>query len=148
MKLSHDWWFSIQSIAGWLLEDVPFPSAVRCVSIRLLYMLSDRKHQLPFWSLNSTVPIDAVVTGVKPYLTSLLNPGIYLSTVIFFISFSGGSRGEAAGAWVSPLFLDQNEARRAEKHFFETASSPPPPLVLASWYGNFKPRLVTLPNLG
>ena len=40
MKLSHDWWFSIQSIADWtLLEDVPFPSAVPCVSNRLLCCL-------------------------------------------------------------------------------------------------------------
>ena len=38
---------------------------------------------------------------------------------------SGASRG---GAWEAnlPLFLDQTEARRAEKKFFKTA--PPPPL--------------------
>ena len=35
---------------------------------------------------------------------------------------SGGSRGSSP-----PLFLDQTEARRAEKVFFETA--PPPPYL-------------------
>ena len=46
---------------------------------------------------------------------------------------SGRSRG---GAWVPPLFFDQNEARRAEKIFLETGHppylrvwmTPPPPL--------------------
>lgn len=38
---------------------------------------------------------------------------------------SGASRG---GAWEAnlPLFLDQTEARRAEKKFFKTAPPPPP----------------------
>ena len=45
---------------------------------------------------------------------------------------SGGSRG-GAGGFLPPLFLDQTEARRAEKNFWET--TPPlsealdPPLV-------------------
>ena len=33
--------------------------------------------------------------------------------------------GEGPGWPGPPLFLDQNEARRAEKNFFETAPSPP-----------------------
>ena len=37
---------------------------------------------------------------------------------------SGGSRGEAQGARPPPFFLDQTEAQRAEKNFFETG----PPL--------------------
>ena len=36
---------------------------------------------------------------------------------------SGGSRKGARGA---PLFLDQTEARRAEKNIFETGPPPPP----------------------
>ena len=37
----------------------------------------------------------------------------------------GGSRGGARGAQGSaPLFLDENEARRAEKHFFDTVHPP------------------------
>ena len=40
------------------------------------------------------------------------------------IHLSGGSRGRARGA-LPPLFLDQTEARRAEKNFFKM---PPPPL--------------------
>ena len=42
---------------------------------------------------------------------------------------SGGSRGGARGAPGPPLFFDQNEARRAEKNFLETA---PPPLISGS----------------
>ena len=34
---------------------------------------------------------------------------------------SGGSRGGARGDALPPLFLDQTEARRGEKYFFETA---------------------------
>ena len=41
---------------------------------------------------------------------------------------SGGSRKGARGA---PLFLDQTEARRAEKNLFETG--PPPPPHLRVW---------------
>lgn len=39
---------------------------------------------------------------------------------------SGASRG---GAWEAnlPLFLDQTEARKAEKNFFKTAPPPLPP---------------------
>ena len=42
---------------------------------------------------------------------------------------SGRSRGGAPGAW-SSLFVDQTEAQRAEKLFFETA---PPPPYLRVW---------------
>ena len=37
---------------------------------------------------------------------------------------SGGSRGGARGATLPPLSLDQTEARRAEKNFFEAGPSP------------------------
>ena len=43
--------------------------------------------------------------------------------IIKTVIVSGGSRGGARGAR-PPLFLDQTEARRTEKNFFE----PPPPL--------------------
>ena len=39
---------------------------------------------------------------------------------------SGGSRGGARGAQPPPLFLDQNEAQRAEKNFFEAGVPPLP----------------------
>ena len=42
---------------------------------------------------------------------------------------SGRSRGGARGG-LAPLFLDQNEAQRAEKNFFEAA---PPPPYLRVW---------------
>ena len=42
-----------------------------------------------------------------------------------FPEISGGARGETGGAG-SPLFLDQTEARRAEKSFLR----PPPPPYL------------------
>ena len=35
-----------------------------------------------------------------------------------------GSRGGTRGAAPPPLFLDQNEARRAEKFFFEACPTP------------------------
>ena len=44
--------------------------------------------------------------------------------IIKTVIVSGGSRGGARGAR-PPLFLDQTEARRTEKVFFDTA--PPPP---------------------
>ena len=47
--------------------------------------------------------------------------------IIKTVIVSGGSRGGARGAR-PPLFLDQTEARRTEKNFFE-----PPPLI--SWSG-------------
>ena len=40
---------------------------------------------------------------------------------------SGGSREGARGAWASTLFLDQTEAQRAVKNFFETAAPSPLP---------------------
>ena len=41
------------------------------------------------------------------------------------VEFSGGSRGRARGSPPAPpLFLDQTEARRAEKIFLETAPLP------------------------
>ena len=43
--------------------------------------------------------------------------------IIKTVIVSGGSRGGARGAR-PPLFLDQTEARRTEKKFFE----PPPPI--------------------
>ena len=42
-----------------------------------------------------------------------------------FIS-SDGSRGDARGGRALTLFLDQTEARRAAKMFFETIPPPPP----------------------
>ena len=46
-----------------------------------------------------------------------------------FIS-SDGSRGDARGAQALTLFLDQTEARRAAKMFFETI--PPSPFIWRS----------------
>ena len=43
-----------------------------------------------------------------------------------FIS-SDGSRGDARGGRALTLFLDQTEARRAAKMFFETIPPPSPP---------------------
>ena len=40
-------------------------------------------------------------------------------------SFSGGSKGGARGARPPPLFLDQIEARRAEKYIFFGDRGPP-----------------------
>ena len=51
---------------------------------------------------------------------------------IDYEEYSGGSTGGAQGTRAPPLFLDQNEARRAEKNFFEAAAppaTPPPPLA-------------------
>ena len=42
------------------------------------------------------------------------------------IQSSGRSRGGAQGARSPPLFLDQTEAQRAEKNFWETTPPPPP----------------------
>ena len=53
---------------------------------------------------------------------------IPVDTCILFPS-SGGSRGGAWGARPPPLFLDQNEARRAEKKIF---LRPGPPLISGS----------------
>ena len=44
----------------------------------------------------------------------------------FSLHYSGGSRGGARPP--PPLFLDRNEARRAEKGFF-WRPHPPPPLI-------------------
>ena len=49
------------------------------------------------------------------------------------LDFSGGSRGGAGGATPPPLFLDENEARRAQKVFLFRPPLPPfldPPLDL------------------
>ena len=63
------------------------------------------------------------------------------------LHFSGGFRGEARGTRGTRaplLFLDQTEARRAEKSFLETSplplskgldDHPPPPLISRSGYG-------------
>ena len=48
---------------------------------------------------------------------------IPVDTCILFPS-SGGSRGGAWGARPPPLFLDQNEARRAEKKNWEGRGPP------------------------
>ena len=50
---------------------------------------------------------------------------------------SGGSRGGAwGGGGGAPLFLDQTEARRAEKNVFETALPPPyPGVCIPHWIG-------------
>ena len=43
---------------------------------------------------------------------------------------SGGSMGGAQGTWYPrPLFLDQSEARRAEKNFGDTPPSPSAPYL-------------------
>ena len=62
--------------------------------------------------------------------------GLIIYSFFFFISFyylSGGSRREAHGARPSspsPIFLDQTEARRAEKIIFRR---PGPPTYLGVW---------------
>ena len=62
----------------------------------------------------------------------------------FFISFyylSGGSRREAHGARPSspsPIFLDQTEARRAEKKIFRRPPLPPPPPHLSKGLDDLK----------
>ena len=54
-----------------------------------------------------------------------------MSTFTDDISSDDNSEGGTRGARVPPLFLDQNEAQRAEKTFFE-ATPPPPPLIWRS----------------
>ena len=54
---------------------------------------------------------------------SVETPVTFLNACLFIVN-SGGSRGGARGAR-PPLFFDQNETRRSEKNFLETA---PPPL--------------------
>ena len=44
--------------------------------------------------------------------------------------FSGGSRGGAGGGGLPPLFVDQTEARRAEKFFFREPPSLDPALLV------------------
>ena len=53
----------------------------------------------------------------------------HLMVLMWGKSGSGGSRGGARGPRVPPLFLDQTEARGAEKDF---GDSPPPPRVSGS----------------
>ena len=71
--------------------------------------------------------------------------------IIKTVIVSGGSRGGARGAR-PPLFLDQTEARRTEKNFFEPPplshglDTPPPPPYLKVWirhwlFDTFKCRL-------
>ena len=75
--------------------------------------------------------------------------------VLYTIIFSGWSRGGARGTR-SPLFLDQNEVRRAEKIIFETGpplikgsewpfQPPPPPLPLSE---GLNPPLIFHTNFG
>ena len=48
-----------------------------------------------------------------------------------------------------PLFLDQNEAQRAEKISFETAQlpSPPPPPIIRHWSYTHLPFLSSTPRM-
>ena len=55
-----------------------------------------------------------------------------MSTFTDDISSDDNSEGGTRGARVPPLFLDQNEAQRAEKTLFE-ATPPPPPTYLEVW---------------
>ena len=50
------------------------------------------------------------------------------------VTTSGGSRRRARGARLPPFFLDQTEARRAEKNFFETGRPP----YLKVWIRHWK----------
>ena len=54
-------------------------------------------------------------------------------------NFSRGSRGGARGAWGPPLFLDQTEARWAEKNFFR--DRPPSLYGLNDWSPPFSEGL-------
>ena len=56
---------------------------------------------------------------------------------------SGGSRGEARGGRASPLFVDQTEARRAEKMFLRRPLPRPSPLILVSGRSQEKFRFGT-----
>ena len=58
------------------------------------------------------------------------------TSAAIYVNTSGGSRGEVWGA-LRPLFLDEKEARKAEKIFFKAGPLPlsqglddrPPPLI-------------------
>ena len=62
----------------------------------------------------------------------LLLTGFTCLSIFSGVSNGGGGLGDPG----SPLFLDQTEARRAKKIFFETAPPPPPRLILSSGSGS------------
>ena len=147
MKRSHDWWFSIQSIAGWLLEDVPFPSAVRCVGIRLQCCLIVSISHPSGISIPLSLLMQLLLGWSRIRLASLTLAFIYQPLFFYIIQWRILGRGR--GGLGLPLIFRPEWGPKGRKTFFwDILPPPPPPLVLVSWYGNFKPRLVTLPNLG
>ena len=56
----------------------------------------------------------------------LYTGGVVKKGIKHFPDSTGGSRGRAQGP-PPPLFLDQNEAKRAEKYFWRPPPPPPPP---------------------
>ena len=77
------------------------------------------------WKWKSAKP----TTSQKSYLRLWKRFRLHFTRSCYY---SGGSRGGARRAW-SPrlLFLDQTDARRAEKHLF--GRPPPPPPYLWVW---------------
>ena len=76
-------------------------------------------------SFNNNVTALSVETPV-----TFLNACLFVLAILSSaISLSDAERGEGPGWPGPPLFFDQNEARRAEKIFWETVPPPPPPYL-------------------
>ena len=58
----------------------------------------------------------------------LYTGGVVKKGIKHFPDSTGGSRGRAQGP--PPFFLDQNEAKWAEKYFWRPPPPPPPPTTL------------------
>ena len=81
-----------------LKRKMPNSLSVKCETANLFSMKSDQYPPPPLY---------------RPQRTNINRP-------IPFVIQSGGSRGGARGGPAPPLFLDQTEARRAEKFFWQT----------------------------
>ena len=70
---------------------------------------------------------DASKVAVKTVIAAAFTQQVVEQLAVKTVQDSGGSRGGAWGAQASPLFLNQTEAGRAEKLFFETGPPSPYP---------------------
>ena len=99
-----------------LKRKMPNSLSVKCETANLFSMKSDQYPPPP--------PL------YRPQRTNINRP-------IPFVIQSGGSRGGARGGPAPPLFLDQTEARRAEKFF----GRPAPPPYVRVWITGHPPYL-------
>ena len=104
----------------WIVKS-PFHSSWNVILVIYFFFWNVKCRIYCPWNVKRPIYFPWKVINTPPPPPPLYRPqSTNINRPIPFVIQSGGSRGGTRGGPAPPLFLDQTEARRAEKFFWET----------------------------